>query len=81
MFEFFVAIVSFFIGILVARWAFRINEMISLQKKQISLLTMIARQQGVPGEALDFVLADSIDSHAKKYLTGVDPNAKYNKNS
>lgn len=67
---FFVFIISVIIWAVLARWVFKVNEMMDLQKRQIYILTMIARQQGVPGEALDKALGDSVDKLWKKYLTG-----------
>jgi hypothetical protein len=69
---FFVFIISVIIWAVLARWVFKVNEMMDLQKRQIYILTMIARQQGVAPEALDSALGDSVDKLWRKYLTGYE---------
>lgn len=72
VFMVFFFIIGLIIYVFVARWVFKINKIIDLQEKQIYILTMMARQNGVPGEALDSVLGSSVDPKWKKYLTGYE---------
>lgn len=72
VFMIFFFIIGLILYVVIARWVFKINKIVDLQQRQIYLLTMIAKQNGVPGEALDSALGDSVEKLWKKWLTGHD---------
>lgn len=68
--EFFFAIIMFILAFIISRWVFRVNEIVDLQKRQIYILTMMAKKSGVPPEALSNALGDAVDPLWKKYAVG-----------
>jgi ammonia channel protein AmtB len=76
VFMIFLFIIGLILYVVIARWVFKINKLVDLQERQIYILTMIARQQGVPGEALDSALGNSVDKLYKSYLTGFEKTKK-----
>jgi hypothetical protein len=51
-----IAVLTFFLAVIITRWAFGINQMLNAFKAQIGLLILLAKKNGASTEEVDEVL-------------------------